>query len=39
MDEIPLWALIFGVPVLYTTWYMVETRARRMRNNAIRKSV
>lgn len=35
-DTIPLWAFIFGVPVLYTTWFMVATKERRMRNNVIR---
>ena len=35
-DTIPLWALLFGVPVIYTTWFMVATKERRMRNDVIR---
>lgn len=35
-DTIPVWAIVFGLPALLTTWYMLETKERRMRNYVIR---
>ena len=35
-DELPIWVLVFGLPILLTLWYMLETKERRIRNHVIR---